>query len=159
MKLPIPHEFHRAAHRFSALWSGAAGTVAYGRRAAGSAVDTLDDPIYGRSLELAAEHSSDRKPVRCLHCGVPIRVWTDPRDAQWWVHTGPAGTFWCRGAYGTIIDGQYATPPNSPAPPASRHAEAAPASTAHPRPATPYPTAVGSYPRELVDGLQLGRRA
>lgn len=78
MKLPIPHEFHRAAHRFSALWSGAAGTVAYGRRAAGSAVDTLDDPIYGRSLELAAEHSSDRKPVRCLHCGVPIRVWTDP---------------------------------------------------------------------------------
>ena len=112
MKLPG----FRPVQRIWALWS----VVGPGGRHEAGAPESTDQPHA-----TAAPRHPDPVVVRCLHCDVPIRPWNPP----WWVHTGPAGTFQCRGEHGILHDDRYATPP-------------------HPR-----RTAVGTYPAELISGI------
>ena len=159
MKLPPPREPRRLIERFSPLWSGLTGAGPRGRHAAGSIPrETTGDPIYGEPLALAA--AVPTRLLRCLHCGEPIRHVA----GQGWIHRGERGTFACRDSYGLTINDQYATAPaeDLPAPhpsrshhrdptPASRGADAPPASTTRPRPSP----AIGSVPYELVEHLRL----
>jgi hypothetical protein len=125
--------------------------TAHGRHEAGATTPARgvpSVPAYRRPLAV------DRDAVRCILCDVPIERWTDPRTGTpWWRHTGPAGTFWCRGQHGMILDNQIATPPpDPPAPgthppaPARPDADAPPASTARPRPPRGRAPVVGTYP-------------